>query len=52
MMDPNSNFKFHITLLSACVRKFIFIFKQLRHLADSRSMKMVYLALGRSVLTQ
>ncbi|XP_026315748.1 uncharacterized protein LOC113227090 [Hyposmocoma kahamanoa] len=51
LIDSNLNFRQHINLLSARIRKLIYIFKSLRHVADPYIMKMVYLALGQSLFT-
>lgn len=50
-IDRNLNFAEHITNVAMRVRKLIFVFKQLRHVADPKIMKAVYLALCQSVLT-
>jgi hypothetical protein len=44
------NFKHHIQLLSSRVRKLIFIFKNLRHIADQLVIRMVYQSLCQSIL--
>lgn len=50
-LDDNLNFSAHIDLLTARVRKLIFVFKTLRHVAEARIVKRVYLALCQSLLS-
>lgn len=50
-IDTNLNFRKHIELLCKRVRKLMYIFKNLRHIADYKLIKQVYLALCQSVLT-
>ena len=45
------NFNAHIDVLSKRIRKLIFIFKNLRRVADAKVLKSVYYALCQSVLT-
>lgn len=49
-IDHNLNFYEHIKALTKKVRKLSFVFKQLRHVADSNVMKMVYVSLCQSLL--
>lgn len=51
MIDKNLNFNIHTDLLSKRVRKLIFIFKNLRRVADAKVLKAVYFALCQSLLT-
>lgn len=44
-------FKPHIGLLANRVRKLIFVFKHLRHVVDTATLKNVYIALCQSILT-
>lgn len=50
-IDRNLNFAEHIHDVAQRVRKLTFIFKQLRHVADSKTIKNVYLALAQSTLS-
>lgn len=49
-LDNNLNFQTHIKQLSGRMRKLIFIFKTLRHIAEQRLILTVYYALGQSIL--
>lgn len=51
ILDKHLNWISHIKSLSGRVRKLIFIFKQLRHIADEALLKMVYFAFAQSILT-
>lgn len=51
ILDSNLNFKNHIDQLVSRLRKLIFIFKKLRHIADAKLIKSVYIALVESVLS-
>lgn len=51
IIDKNLNFLPHIKLLTSRTRKLIYIFKNLRHVADDRVLKMTYVALCQSILT-
>lgn len=51
ILDFQLNFYSHIELLCSRVRKLIYIFKNLRHVADSAIMKQVYISLCQSILT-
>lgn len=51
IIDKNLNFNAHIELLAKRIRKLIYIFKNLRHVADAKVIKSVYFALCQSVLT-
>jgi len=50
-LDKNLNFKIHINQLTGRVRKLIYIFKTLRHVANQNTIKTVYFALCMSVVT-
>lgn len=50
-LDQNLNFKTHINLLSTRTRKLVYIFKNLRHIADQKILKVTYYALCQSILT-
>ncbi|CAK1600921.1 unnamed protein product [Parnassius mnemosyne] len=50
MIDNTLSFHFHIGLLSTRIRKLIYIFKNLRRVADHNVIKMVYFALCQSLL--
>ena len=50
-IDSNLNFRKHIDLLCTRVRKLIYIFKNLRHIAHFRLIRQVYLALCQSIIT-
>lgn len=49
-LDDRLSFRPHIDILSGRVRKLIYIFKQLRHVANPKIVKMVYFALCQSLL--
>lgn len=51
IIDHNFSFKIHINHIANRVRKLIYIFKQLRHSADTRVMKMIYTSLCQSILS-
>lgn len=50
-IDQHLNWKHHIKVLTARVRKLIFVFKSLRHVLDIDTIKMIYSALCVSILT-
>lgn len=50
-IDSNLNFRKHIDLLCTRVRKLMYVFKNLRKIADYKLIKQVYLALCQSILT-
>lgn len=50
-LDTNLNFRKHIDLLWCRVRKLIYLFKNLRNIADYSLMKKVYLSLCQSLVT-
>lgn len=50
-LDDNLSFSAHIDLLTARIRKLIFVFKTLRHVAEAQIVKRVYLALCQSLLS-
>lgn len=51
IIDRNLSFKEHIEQLSKRVRKLIFVFKNLRHVADRKVIRTVYLSLCQSLIT-
>lgn len=51
LIDNTLSFAQHIDLLSSRTRKMIFIFKNLRHIADYKIIKMVYIAFCQSILS-
>ena len=51
MLDHLLSFRPHIDILTARLRKLIFIFKNLRHSLDTKLLRRVYLALGHSIST-
>lgn len=51
LLDKNLNFKTHISTLTNRIRKLIYIFKTLRHVANPAIIRNVYFALCQSVLT-
>lgn len=51
LIDPLISWKSHITVLTARVRKTMYIFKKLRYSLDFNTLKMVYCALCQSILT-
>ncbi|XP_026326060.1 uncharacterized protein LOC113234789 [Hyposmocoma kahamanoa] len=51
IIDQNLSFYPHIQSLSQKIRKLIFVFKHLRHIADFKVLRNVYLALAQSLLT-
>lgn len=51
IIDSNLRFQEHIHTLSSRLRKLIYIFKTLRHVADVNLLKTVYFALVQSLLT-
>lgn len=51
VIDRHLNFDSHITKLAGRVRKLMFIFKKLRHIADPSVVKLVYTALCESILS-
>lgn len=50
-LDDSLSFSAHIDLLTARIRKLIFVFKTLRHVAEAQIVKRVYLALCQSLLS-
>lgn len=50
IIDNILSFKYHIELVSSRLRKLIYVFKNLRHAADPKLVRQVYLALGQSIL--
>lgn len=50
LMDQTLTFKPHLTLTAARLRKLIYIFRTLRHIADRKVIKTVYYALAHSLL--
>lgn len=50
-LDNGLSFSLHIELLQNRVRKLIYIFKTLRHVADARLLRQVYFALCQSLLS-
>lgn len=50
-LDNYLNFKSHIQLLSGRIRKLIYVFKVLRHVANPSVLQSVYYALCRSLIT-
>lgn len=50
-LDKNLNFMPHIQNLTSRIRKLIYVFKHLRHVAEPRILKIVYFALGQSLLS-
>lgn len=50
-LDNNLNFKEHVKILCNRVRKLIYVFKNLRHVADPALLKRIYQALCQSLLT-
>lgn len=50
-IDRYMNFKAHIETLTARVRKLIYIFKNLRHVASGKLLKTVYLSLCQSLIS-
>lgn len=50
-LDKHLNFYKHIEALCGRVRKLIYIFKNLRHVADKKTIKQVYRAFCESILT-
>lgn len=51
LIDNTLSFKPHIELLTKRIRKLIYIFKNLRHIADANVIKMVHFALCQSLLS-
>lgn len=51
LIDQHLNWHPHIAKVTSRVRKLIYVFKKLRNSADLETLKIVYLALCRSVLT-
>lgn len=49
-IDPLLTFRHHIDVLVTRLRKLIYIFKALKHVADRDTIKMVYLALCQSIV--
>lgn len=50
LIDEHLNFQSHIDQLVARTRKFIYVFKTLRHISDQKIIKQVYYAICQSVL--
>lgn len=50
ILDKNLNFKSHINVLSGRIRKLIFVFKTLRHVANPKIIRNVYHALCQTLL--
>lgn len=50
-IDELLNWKEHIELLAARVRRLIYIFKKLRHVTDTTTLKNIYFALAQSIMT-
>lgn len=50
LLDDHMSFQQHIESLCGRVRKLMYVFKHLRHVADPNVMKMVYYALCQSIL--
>lgn len=51
IIDRNLNFKEHTHSVAQRVRKLIFVFKQMRHSADGKILRMVYTALCQSIVS-
>lgn len=51
VIDKHLTFNKHIDLLSNRIRKLVYIFKNLQHVADESVIKMTYLALCQSILS-
>lgn len=51
ILDNTLSFHLHIDTLASRIRKLIYVFKNLRHVADSRIMKTVYFALCQSLIS-
>lgn len=51
VIDEHLNFNQHIDLLTSRLRKLIFVFKNLRHLANYKVIKIVYSSLCQSLMT-
>lgn len=51
IIDQNLNFQMHIDMTASRVRKLIYVFKNLRHVAEARLIKRVYLALCQSIIS-
>lgn len=50
IVDSHLNFYAHLDLVTSRVRKLIYVFKTLRHLADLKILRMVYQSLCQSIL--
>lgn len=50
IIDQTLSFKLHIDTLTSRLRKLIYIFRTLRHIADNRIIKMVYYAMCQSLI--
>lgn len=50
VLDERLTFRDHIVQMSGRVRKLFYVMKNLRESADSRTLKMVYMALGQSLI--
>lgn len=51
IIDNTLRFNLHLDLISSRTRKLIYIFKNLRHVADKNIIKMVYIALCQSIIS-
>lgn len=51
ILDNNLRFNLHIHMVAKRIRKLIYIFKQLRHVADGSLMRMVYQTLAQSIIS-
>lgn len=51
LIDQHLNFKPHINLLTSRVRKLIYVFKNLRHIAQPHILKRVYFSLCQSLIS-
>ena len=51
ILDSSLNYKAHISLLQSRLRKLIYVFKNLRRVADKQTLNKVYKALCQSLLT-
>lgn len=51
IIDETLSFNQHIEVMSNRLRKLIYVFKKLRYIADTNSVKQIYLALCQSIIT-
>lgn len=51
ILDQRLSWHYHVALVSERLRKLIWIFKILRHVASAKLIKQIYIALAQSVLT-